>query len=271
MAISSELVAVILGLASAVIFGVSDFSGGIASRLAHVYRVLVVAYLVGFALLIVLALVSAEKLPSGADVFWAFGAGISGTIGVMGIAAPVTGVLAAGIPALFGAFFQEIPGPVAVVGFVLAIMGIFLVSRPHDALDHREGLGLALIGGCGFGGFLIMINRINADSIFWSLGAARFIALAILFVLMIASRQRLLPERNWLPFVLVTGVLDVIGNVMFVLAGQLGTLAIAAVLSSLYPAITVLMARMILKEHVSRTQGAGIIAMLVAIPLIAWR
>src|SRR5260221_7115350 len=282
MPIGYDLAAVIFGLASAITFGVSDFSGGMASRRAHVYRVLISAYVVGFALLIVLAVVSREPSPSAANVFWACAAGISGTIGVialfrafaagrMGIAAPVTGVLAAAIPALFSAFIEGFPGVLPVIGFVLAIIGIWFVSRPHDVTDRRDGLGLALIGGVGFGGFLFLINRISAWSIFWPLASARLIALVILLFLIITSRQRLLPDRSWLPFVLLTGVLDICGNVLFVLAGQSGRLDVAAVLSSLYPAITVLMARLILKEHVSRVQGMGIVAMLVAIPLIAWR
>src|SRR5258708_19303174 len=112
MPTGSDLAAVIFGLASAVTFGVSDFSGGLASRRAHVYRVLISAYIVGFLLLIVLALVSREPLPSPADIFWACAAGISGTIGVIalfrafapgriGIAPPVTVLLAASIPAFF--------------------------------------------------------------------------------------------------------------------------------------------------------------------------
>src|SRR5258708_24740453 len=122
------------------------------------------AYVVGFALVIVLAVVRREPSPSAANVFWACAAGISGTIGVialfrafaagrMGIAAPVTGVLAASIPALFSAFIEGFPGLLPVLGFVLAIIGIWLVSRPHDVTDRRAGLRLSFLRFVCFSGF----------------------------------------------------------------------------------------------------------------------
>src|SRR5260221_12846577 len=218
-------------------------------RCARVYRVLISACGVRSALLIVLAVVRREPSRSAATVFWACAAGISGTIGVialfrafaagrMGIAAPVTGVLAAAIPALFSAFIEGFPGVLPVIGFVLAIIGIWFVSRPHDVTDRRDGLGLALIGGVGFGGFLFLINRISAWSIFWPLASARLIALVILLFLIITSRQRLLPDRSWLPFVLLTGALDVFGNVLFVLAGQSWGLGGGGGFCSLFPGVT---------------------------------
>lgn len=269
------------GLAASLCWGSGDFSGGLASRRANPSSVVVSAYAVGFVLLIILALIWREPLPSPADILWGGLAGIAGVIGLivfytalasgkMGIAAPVSAVLTATLPVLFSAITAGLPGPLQLVGFVLALVAIWLISRPERADGSPTGIGLALLAGCGFGCFFILISRVSPTATFWPLAVARFTSVASLFIYMSVRRQRILPGLSKVPWLVVlAGTLDAIGNAFFVLAAHSGRLDVAAILSSLYPAATVLLAAFVLRERVTRIQGAGILIVLAAIPLIS--
>ena len=187
----------------------------------------------------------------------------------MGIAAPVSAVLTASLPVLFSAFTQGLPSLLQLGGFVLALLAIGLISRPERAKGRPEGLGLALLAGCGFGCFFILISRASATATFWPLATARLISVLFLFLLMRIRQQQIQPAMILTPLVLMAGILDAIGNAFFVLATHTGRLDIAAVLSSLYPAATVLLAAIVLRERVTRIQGIGILLALVAVPLIS--
>src|ERR1700687_5689560 len=174
---------VLFGLAASISWGTGDFSGGLASRRAHVFTVVLAAYAVGMVLLPILALVWAEPLPSWRDTLWGASAGLAGTLGLtafyralaigrMGINAPITAVLAASLPVIFSAFSLGLPAPLQLAGFVLALLSVALVSRPERASGHPEGLGLALLAGRGIGGFLILIGQVSAHAIFWPLASA---------------------------------------------------------------------------------------------------
>src|SRR6266851_2288052 len=175
---------VLFGLSASLSWGTGDFSGGLASRRAHVFSVVLAAYAVGTVLLLILALAWAEPLPSWRDALWGATAGLAGTLGLtafyrslaigrMGINAPITAVLAASLPIIFTAFTQGLPRPLQLAGFVLALLSVALVSRPERASARPEGLGLALLGGLGFGSFFILIGQVSAHAIFWPLMAAR--------------------------------------------------------------------------------------------------
>ncbi len=280
----SELAAVGFGLAASLSWGTSDFSGGVAAKRAPIFGVMTVSYGIGMVLLVALAVVRREPVAAWDDLIWAAAAGLAGATGLtaqyralsmgrMGVAAPVAGVLGAAIPVVFSAFVDGVPGPFKIAGFGLAILGVTLISRSQSGGGENSGLGLAVIGGLGFGMFFILIDQVSEDAVFWPLVAARLASVAVLLLIVtrpgLSSRAAQFPARNGLPMVLLAGVLDVGGNTFFLLAAQSGRLDVASVLSSLYPAVTVILARSILKEHITRVQAIGIAAALVAIPLIA--
>jgi drug/metabolite transporter (DMT)-like permease len=187
----------------------------------------------------------------------------------MGTVAPLSAVLTAALPALFGVLTEGMPGALKLVGFGLALLGIWLIAGTGASVGARDGLGLALLSGCGFGMFFILVHRAGASAIFWPLAAARIGSLGLVLPIALGRRQFLRPDPRLLVPVLLSGVLDVAGNVFFVLAGQAGRLDVAAILSSLYPASTVLLAALLLGERVMRVQVVGIVAAVAAIALIA--
>lgn len=271
---------VLFGLLASLSWGSGDFSGGLASRRVHVFSVVLAVYVVGVVLLPVLALAWAEPLPSWRDTLWGAVAGLAGTLGLtafyrslaigrMGINAPITSVLAAALPVVFSAISEGLPRPLQIAGFALALLAIALISRPERAAGRPEGLGLALLAGLGFGGFFILIGQVSAHAIFWPLAASRIVSLLFMIVFMRIRGEALLPKKPVFPLLLIAGTLDVAGNVFFVLATHSGRLDVASILSSLYSAVTILLAAIILRERVSRIQGAGIVLALCAILLIS--
>ncbi len=271
---------IFFGLAASLSWGAGDFSGGVATRRANVFSVVVTAHATGLVLLIALALVWSEPFPSATDLVWGCTAGLSGAIGLaafyralavgrMGINAPITAILAAAVPVLFSAFFEGLPTPLQFVGFLLALIAVGLISGLGRATGRPEGLGLALLAGLGFGGFLIFIGQVSHAAIFWPLAAARLSSSLFMLTILLIRRQEVLPKKAVFPVVLLAGTLDVVGNAFFVLAAHSGRLDVSAILSSLYPAVTVLLASIILRERVTRLQAIGILVALVAIPLIS--
>lgn len=277
---SSALLTVIFGLAASLCWGSGDFSGGLASRRANPSSVIIAAYAAGFVLLVALALLGRERLPSALDIMWGGLAGLAGAIGLaafyqalasgrMGIAAPVSAVMTAALPVLFNVLIVGLPGWLQIAGFLLALLAIALISRPEGTKGRPEGIGLALLAGCGFGTFFILISRVNHDSTFWPLAVARFSAVLFLFIVVRIRGQQTLPKRSLIPLVLIAGVLDAMGNAFFVLAAHTGRLDVAAVLASLYPAATVILAAIFLHERMTRIQAVGIVLALLAVPLIS--
>jgi drug/metabolite transporter (DMT)-like permease len=273
----------VFGLSAALCWGSGDFSGGLASRRAHVASVVIAAYSVGLVLLVALALATRESFPAPADLLIGGLAGIAGVLGVlafysalasgkMGIAAPVSAVLTAMLPVLFSAVTAGLPAPLQVAGFALALVAIWLISRPEQAGEAGtgapRGIGSAVLAGCGFGCFFILISRVHPGATFWPLAAARLVCVVLLLIILRLRRQPILPGMAVAPLVALTGCLDAIGNAFFVLASHSGRLDVAAILSSLYPAATVLLAAIVLRERVTRVQAGGIALVLVAIPLI---
>ncbi len=271
---------VAFALAASITWGAGDFSGGLAARRAQVLSVVVGAYTVGFIMLVALALIWSEPFPTTLNLIWGSVAGLAGAVGLvafyqalavgrMGIVAPIAAMLSAALPVLFGAFIEGLPGPVQLIGFVLAFIAVGLISGLGVAKGRPKGLGLALLAGLGFGSFFILISRVSHGAVFWPLAAARLSSLLFLLAVVLIRHQKVLPEKSVWPVVFLAGALDVAGNVFFVLATHAGRLDVAAILSSLYPAVTVLLATIILKERVTRLQAIGIVVALVAIPLIS--
>jgi drug/metabolite transporter (DMT)-like permease len=163
---------------------------------------------------------------------------------------------------------------VQIFGFCLALLAIVLIAKP-DQLDQfggkRKGLGLAMIAGLCFGLFIICLRQAGTVSVFWPLVSSRVASTLLMLVIISALPGAGKADSGTTPYAtaIVCGVLDSIGNLMLVLATRAGRLDVAAVLSSLYPAATVILAFIILKERVSRIQNVGIVTALVAVPMIA--
>jgi drug/metabolite transporter (DMT)-like permease len=261
------------------VWGSGDFVGGVATRRSHQFQVLGLSALSGMVMLTAFALVS-ERMPSASSMAWAATAGLAGAIGIASlyrgladagaaIVAPVAAVVTAIIPALFTAIAVSPPDAMQLVGFVAAIVGVWLVTRtPSQEPISRTSLVLALVAGTGFGTFLILIAHVEGDLVFGPLVVARAVMLLAAVVLMLLRRVPLpSPTSNYVA--LLAGALDAGGNVFFVLARQYTRLDVAAVLSSLYPVATVILARIVWKEHVTGSQWAGVVVCLAAVGLMA--
>ncbi len=278
---TSELAAVTYGLLCALCWGAGDFSGGMATRKSHVYSVIFVADIIGAVLLAAVALWAGEPIPGVATWVWGASAGLAGVIGLvalyralassqMGLASPLSAVIAAIVPVGLSLMLEGTPGVLKLSGFALALIAVWFITQSGEVRFSWAGLQLPLVAGLGFGGFFILIDRVGAGEVFWPLFAARLVGILVMGILAKSARQPFFPTTNALPLVVLVGVLDTIANVFYTLAAQSGRLDVAAVLSSLYPAATVWLAWLILKERFSTQQLAGVAAALVAIVLIAF-
>jgi drug/metabolite transporter (DMT)-like permease len=277
----SPLLGIGFGLAAASSWGTGDFIGGIAAKRTHVYGIVIVSQLVGLVLLSVLALLLAEAIPALIDIVWAGIAGLAGTVGLvalyrglatgpMGVVAPVAAVISVILPLIFGLFLEGIPALSQLLGFGLALCAVWLITRPgHGSRIQVRDLALPLLTGLGFGIFLILIGHVSAAAVLWPLAAARATSVLALLIAAILTRQRTRPAVGQIPLILMVGLFDTGGNAFYALAARGGRLDIAAVLGSLYPAMTVLLARLILKERLTRQQGLGLALALLAVMLIA--
>jgi drug/metabolite transporter (DMT)-like permease len=281
MALAPELAAVAFGLFASLSWGVSDFSGGMATKRISVIGVVAVSNAIGLLLLIGLAFAAREMVPPVEDFVWGAFAGLAGLVGIaslyqalavgqMGVAAPLSAVLSAVLSVGFGILIEGLPAPSRLVGFGLGVASIWFVSYSRGAARETKGLGFAALAGVGFAAFLVFVDRVSEGAVFWPLVAARATSSAVMLSAAFFSRRRWTPQGRveWTT-VLLAGLLDVAGNIFFVMSTQVGRLDVAAVVSSLYPAITVLLARFILKERITRLQALGLGAALAAISLIA--
>lgn len=280
----AEFAPVVFGLASAAVWGAGDFCGGLATKRANVYGVVIAGYAIGDLLFVGLALAFGETLPPPADLIWAGAAGVCGAIGLlalyralasgrMSVASPVAAVISAALPAAAGSLIDGFPGGWQVSGFGLALLGVWLVSQDLSGLRDLTGLkwkelGLPAVAGLGFGLFFILMDRVSAAAIFWPLASARTVALVVVTAFALGTRQLGWPAREHWPLTTLVGIFDAGGNAFFLLAVQAGRLDVASVLSSLYPASTVWLAWLVLKERMTRWQLAGVAAALAAIVLI---
>jgi drug/metabolite transporter (DMT)-like permease len=275
-------VVVVLGLAAAIAYGFGDFAGGLASRRHSAVTVLLHSYPVG-AVLMTAMLPFFPGALTGRTVAFGIAGGLAGLVGViimytlmitapMNVISPVTAVLAAIVPVVFGVLVGERPRIAAWSGILLGVCAVVLVSRTAD--DHPHGrialrvIALAFVSGLGFGFYFIFLARAGDGSGLWPLVISRFASAAV--ILPIAwQRHAFAPIRGRLLGVTVAaGVFDALANMFFLLATRQGLLSLASVLTSLYPAVTVMLAVGLLHEHTSRVQRVGLALAATAIVLI---
>jgi drug/metabolite transporter (DMT)-like permease len=276
----NETLAAMFAVGSAVAWGTGDFSGGLASKRSSPLSVTLVSNPFGLILMTAIALWRGASGPSLHDAILGFGAGMCGAIGLlafygalssgkMGIVAPVTAVVANVISMLFGAVTEGLPSILQLIGFALAIVGVYVISKPEDGSRASfADLLPALISGIAFGAFFILTGQFSSGDISWTLVVARLGTISMVVVSALWTRHQFKLERQGLPLVLVAGVMDTLGNLLFALATQMGRLDVGSALSSLYPVTTVLLAMLVLRERLSRTQGVGAVIALISIPLI---
>jgi len=276
----NEFAPIFFGLVSAACWGAGDFSGGMATKRTGVFSVVIASQAVGAVLLTLLAILFAEKMPPFESLLISGVGGLAGALGLMalyralasgqmGVAAPVAAVVSAVIPVIFGVFIEGLPGFAKLIGFGLALISVWFVSQGENAGINLQSLRLPILAGIGFGVFLILLHQAGDTAVLWPLVSARLASLLMLITVATFSGQKRVPEIRLLPLIVLAGALDAGGNAFYVLAGQAGRLDVASVLSSLYPASTVLLAWLVLKESIGFQQRIGIGIALAAIVLIA--
>jgi len=279
---------VVLGLASAVAWGSADFSGGLAGRRAPLFGVVFFSQILGLGVAMGVAAARGEGIPGPADIGIAVVGGILGGIGIaalygglaagrMGVVAPISGVLSAVVPVTAGILLQGLPGPAALIGIGLALVAVILVSSApgssaNASLGRFGGLPadvpIAIVAGTSLGLLNLVISRLSPGSVFGPLVVMRFIeAMLIGTVILAIRRPWRVPRLTW-PLVLIAGGLDMAGNGLFVLAAQAGRLDIAAILSSLYPVATLILAAAVLKERIAGIHAVGVVVAVAAIVLV---
>jgi drug/metabolite transporter (DMT)-like permease len=278
------MLSITFGLLAATFWGAADFLGAMATRRANVYAVVLVSEISGLAMLLPLPFFYRESLPSVSTLLLCGLAGLLGTLGIlalyyamatrkMSVAGPVSALLAAVIPVVVSSFTEGFPGVLKFVGFGIALLAIWLISSGEGEDGswrfHLSEIWMPLLAGIGFGFYLVVIHAASREGTFWPLVASRASSSLLLaaFVLLLSRHSlRELSQVRWQPA--LTGFVDVIANLFYVLGGQLGRLDVIAVLGSLYPGPTVLLAWFLLKERISRPQALGILLALTAIVLI---
>lgn len=194
------------------------------------------------------------------------------THGQMSVAAPVSALMGGALPIVVGAFTEGLPGWTKLAGFALALAAIWLISQESSSVGPRlarlADLRLPLIAGVAFGLYFIFMHQVTQEATLWPLVAARTGGCLVMLGYVLLRRIPLRIQAGAVPLVSLSGLLDVGGNLFYILSGQAGRMDVAAVISSLYPGGTVFLAWLILKEHINRIQALGILAALAAIVLM---
>lgn len=275
------MLSIFFGFLSAMSWGAGDFAGGLASRKLGAYRAVLYADFFGLVLIgIALGLYREAVPPPGVFIYASIG-GALGSVGLlllyyslargqMSIAAPVSALSAGLLPVIVGAVTEGIPDWLQLLGFGLALLAIWLISSGQGVhVERLADLRLPILAGLGFGSYFIFIHYATQETntIFWTMVVSRLAGTVLLLVVVLARRESLSVPRDAWTVVFFNAALDVGGNFFYILASQLGRLDVAAVLSSLYPGSTVLLAWLMLKERLSLQQWIGIAAALIAIVL----
>jgi uncharacterized membrane protein len=274
----------VAALGAAVSWGVSDFVGGVTSKRLAIVWVLLSTQLVG--LLIVLPFAMARGVPhlDAAAVVFAIGGSLSGLVGiaalyraialgVASIAAPISGTGAV-LPVLLGLARGDPVTALQEIGMVCALLGVVIASRTsqeqaHLGRDARIGVGFALVAALGFGGFFILLHEASTRDVLWAVSIQRTTGLCILGVIAILRRPRFDMTRTDVPRLALVGTLDQTANVLYGFSSTIGLVSLSSVLVSLYPMVTVLLARFVLDERISRLQKSGVALALAGVAMVA--
>ena len=278
----------LLALGSALLYGAADFTGGLATRRCATVPVVILSQLSGLIFLLLLLPLLPDASPSRADMLWGIVAGLTGGVGVgllyralaigtMAVVAPTTAVCAVAIPVVVSVLLGERPGPIAAAGIGLGIVSIVLVSRETASDGHGAtktgkklppGVGTALISGVAIGFFFLALAQTRTEAGMWPLVASRTLSAVLFGGLAVVNRQSVrMPQRIAL-LAALCGVIDMLANALYLLAAREGPLSLVVTLSSLYPASTVLLARVVLHERLNFWQVSGVACALVAVALI---
>ena len=273
--------AVTYGLCSAVSWGMADFSGGFATRRNNVFAVVILSQIIAGVLLLMVTLALTEGLPAYPQLIWGGVAGIAGAVGIMalyiglargrmGIVSSIAAVVTAVIPIMFAFFNEGLPPITKLIGFGFAFVAVWFLTRPegHTIMQRDEWL-FPLLAGIGFGVFFICIDHVSQSAILLPLVAVRVTSILTVLCLVLIRQKIEWPGVKEMPMIAFIGIGDTAGNVFFALATRLGRLDIAAVVASLYPAVTVLLAWFILKERLMLRQWIGVATALCALVLIS--
>jgi drug/metabolite transporter (DMT)-like permease len=295
----------LIALAAAALWGGGDFCGGMGVKQAGgstkaALRFVVLSHCISFTALLVILAMLRRPVPLGAPAIWAVAGGVAGGVGLtafyialsrgaMGAAAAVSGLLAAAVPAVVSSAMEGAPCELTLAGFGMAAVAIWMIAAgdsPENQDSSGASLALAAFGGVAFGLYFVALRMANPLGLVAPMAIARLGSLAVCGLLLGAmavwggtserQTQRTLRTprfakgiRPLLPWALGVALMDTGGNVMFVAATRLGRLDVAAVLASLYPAGTILLAAWHLHERPTRRQVAGMAAALAAVVMIA--
>ncbi len=277
--------AYLLAIGSAVLYGAADFTGGLTTRRASTIPVVLISQAAGLILLALILPLLPHTSPSRPDLLWGAAAGLTGGIGVallyhglaigrMAVVAPTTAVCAVAIPVVISVLLGERPVPLAVAGIALGMVSIVLVSQQPQpdvtapARGRQSGVGIALASGIAIGFFLLSFAQTGPNAGMWPLLVARSVSVTIFGVIAIAGGRSIRMSAQVTALAIVAGVIDMLANALYLLATRQGPLSIVVTLSSLYPASTVLLARIVLGERLHPWQVTGVGCALAAVVLI---
>jgi drug/metabolite transporter (DMT)-like permease len=279
-----------LGLAASAFWGASDFLGGLATRKAHVVGVVATAHSLSLGLLLLAALATHSPLPPQRFALLGLCAGAFGgvalilyyqalSLGEMGITTALTGLLTALVPVIYSFITQGSPKSTQIAGFVLAAAAIALIAYAPAGLPRPLALGLASIAGVAFGVFLVVLKIGSAHSLLWQLIYSRVASATLAGGIVIgmllrpgengASWRKQARENRFLWIAGSAGVLEATGSLLYMRAAREGRLDVAAVLASLYPVVTILLAAWFLKERTTSSQTLGMALALGAVVLVS--
>ncbi len=277
---TAQLLGAVYALIAAMLYGGADFSGGVATRRLNQYQVLLITALTGAVILILPAYLWGEGLPPVVSIFNAVLASVFGSLGLAtlysalaykkaSIVAPASAVVASAVPVVYSAFKEGLPGTVTFSGFIIAGIGIWLTTRTDvsDSKNVNDGLLQGIISGLAFGGFFIFISRIEPGYIFSPLIFGKLAAAAV-GLLFVGFLRLPLPNPIKYPIAIFSGFLDIFANVLYLVSTSMTRVDIAAVLVCTYPAATVMLAMLIFKEKISRSQAFGVSICVIAVAMI---
>jgi drug/metabolite transporter (DMT)-like permease len=274
--------AILLALGSSIAFGLTDFLGGMAARRAHIFLLGSLTQPFGLVVLLLIAPFVGGTVTSEVW-FWGAVSGLGGAfayvmlfralaIGPMSVASPISALVAVVLPVLAGVLFGERLPLLGWIGIAMGMLAVLMVSQVHEDAPHPvsiQVLFLSFGAGVFISVFLVALERAPDDSGLWPLVVVRIVTSVLLLAAAIGTRVLTRPSRDVLVLGSTSTLLDVAATAMFMLATREGLLTVVAVITALYPAATVLMARVVLKEHLQALQRWGLALAVVSVAVLA--